>query len=114
MQGVNGETFQVAPTNQQTELSQPPVQTPQPQTPTTLTNPQAPITTSPTEVKPTEVKPPEAIKPVKTEAPIDYNTSQGRESEIQANVTNLTKTNPALLKDRNAFNQAFGYDTADQ
>lgn len=109
MQGVNGETFQVAPTNQQTELSQPPVQTPQPQTPTTLTNPQAPITTSPT-----EVKPPEAIKPVKTEAPIDYNTSQGRESEIQANVTNLTKTNPALLKDRNAFNQAFGYDTADQ
>lgn len=49
----------------------------------------------------------------KTEAPIDYNASQGRETEIQDNIANITAKNPALLKDRNAYNQAFGYETAD-
>lgn len=52
------------------------------------------------------------IKP--TEAPIDFNSSQGREQDIQSNIKQITTDNPALLKDRNAYNQAFGYDTADQ
>lgn len=55
-----------------------------------------------------------AKAPVKTDAPIDYNKSQGRESEIQKNVTDITTANPTLLKDRTAYNQAFGYATADQ
>lgn len=106
MQGVNWETFQVAPVNPQTGLSQP--QTSQPtQTPVTPTQPVAPVTA---EVPKTEI----ASTAPKVEAPIDYNTSAGRESEIQKNVSELTKTNPNLLKDRNAYNKAFGYDTADQ
>lgn len=67
-----------------------------------------------------EVKPPETVKtdvasstPTKTEPVIDYNVSAGREWEIQDNVAKITQTNPNLLKDRNAYNQAFGYETAD-
>lgn len=51
---------------------------------------------------------------IKTEAPIDYNTSVWREGEIQKNISEITAWNPTLLKDRNAFNQSFGYETADQ
>lgn len=82
MQGVNGETFQVAPTNPQTGLSQPP-QTPAPQpvqaqvTPTpepTIAGIQTPTPTP--EVKPTPIK----------EATIDYTQAKGREQEIIANL----------------------------
>ena len=76
-------------------------------TPTQVT----PATPTVAEVKPEPVKTP-TVKPI--EAPIDYNKSQGREQEIQANIKQITTDNPALLKDRNAYNQAFGYDTADQ
>jgi hypothetical protein len=72
----------------------------------------ATITPAPTEVKP--VAPVTPKTPVKTEPVIDYNVSTGREAEIQKNVTDITTANPALLKDRTAYNQAFGYDTADQ
>ena len=120
MQGVNGEIFQIAPVNPQTGLSQPtptpqpvaqPTQPVQPATPTP-----APVTPSTTSVTPTTTTPTPEVKPtpVKTEAPINYNTSVGREAEIQKNVAEITKGNPALLKDRNAFNKAFWYDTADQ
>jgi hypothetical protein len=37
----------------------------------------------------------------------------GREGEIQTNIKQITTDNPALLKDRNAYNQALGYETAD-
>ena len=113
MQGVNGEIFQIAPVNPQTGLSQPtptpqpvaqPTQPVQPATPTP-----APVTPSTTSVTPTTTTPTPEVKPtpVKTEAPINYNTSVGREAEIQKNVAEITKGNPALLKDRNAFNKAF-------
>jgi hypothetical protein len=81
----------------------------------TTTGLSAPTTTpiAPTaEVKPVATVTPKA--PVKTEPVIDYNVSTGRESAIQKNVTDITTANPALLKDRTAYNQAFGYDTADQ
>lgn len=53
-------------------------------------------------------------KPIKQEAPvIDYNTSVGRESEIQKNLQEGAKNAPALFKDRATFNAAYGYDTAD-
>lgn len=110
MQGVNGEIFQIAPVNPQTGLSaptQPVVQPTQPVQPATPTP--APVTPSTTSVTPTTTTPTSEVKPtpVKTEAPIDYNTSVGREAEIQKNVAEITKGNPALLKDRNAFNKAF-------
>lgn len=109
MQGVNGEIFQIAPVNPQTGLSQPtptpqPVVAPQPTPPPTPVTPLPTTSVTPTTTTPTpEVKP----TPVKTEAPINYNTSVGREAEIQKNVAEITKGNPELLKDRNAFNKAF-------
>lgn len=99
--GVNGETFTVAPVNPETGLSQP---TPAPAPTPTPTAPEVSTTATPTP-KPTVAS--------NVQKEVDYNTSAGRESEIQKNVSELTKTNPNLLKDRNAYNQAFGYETAD-
>ena len=66
--------------------------------------PQAPVApVAPKPVKPTTTTP----APVKTEPAIDYNSSVGRENEINTNVANITTSNPTLLKDRNAFNNAF-------
>ena len=61
-----------------------------------------------------KVKPVKPVTPTKVEPVIDFNSSQGREQDIQTNIKQITTDNPALLKDRNAYNQAFGYDTADQ
>ncbi len=88
--GVNWEQFTQAPIDQSTGLSQI----------------QAPVAPVAQEIRPSETK-------VSTNPVIDYNKSQGRESEIQKNVTEITTANPALLKDRNAYNKAFGYDMAD-
>lgn len=94
MQGVNGEIFQIAPVNPQTGLSaptQPVVQPTQPVQPATPTP--APVTPSTTSVTPTTTTPTSEVKPtpVKTEAPIDYNTSVGREQDIQKNISEITK-----------------------
>lgn len=70
-----------------------------------------PVTQNLTPTTPAPVKP---VTPTKVEPVIDYNKSQGREQDIQSNIKQITTDNPALLKDRNAYNQAFGYDTADQ
>ena len=45
---------------------------------------------------------------------VDFNVSQGREWDIQKNVTDITTTNPTLLKDRQAYDKAFWYATADE
>jgi len=45
---------------------------------------------------------------------IDYNKSEGRQEDINANLVNSTAANPALAKDRGAFDKAFGYATADE
>lgn len=55
----------------------------------------------------------ETPKQVKTEAPVDYNVSTGREADIQKNLSDITATNPALTQDRAKFDAAFGYSTAD-
>ena len=97
-----------------------PVVTPAPVAPVALENPIEKAPVAPTVTNPAnnilpEVKPtPTPVSTPKTEAPIDFNASAWRETQIQDNVTKLTQTNPALLKDRVAYNQAFGYDTADQ
>ena len=100
---VDGQQFVQAPVDPTTGLSKPLEPVAQPAQPIQA-----------------EVKAPEPIKtevasstPTKTEPVIDYNVSAGREWEIQDNVAKITQTNPNLLKDRNAFNQAFGYETAD-
>ncbi len=74
----------------------------------------APVTQIQAEVKsPEPIKTEVASSTAKTEPVIDYNVSAGREWEIQDNIAKITQTNPNLLKDRNAYNQAFGYETAD-
>jgi hypothetical protein len=110
-----------APVDPNTGLSKPLEQTQAPVVPTPAPTPIAPeikYANNPDWTPVTaEVKPIEPVKTTvasKTEAPIDYNKSQGREGDIQANIKQITTDNPALLKDRNAYNQAFGYDTADQ
>ena len=85
-------------------------QTPAPVTPT-VTPP-----TTPTQPVTPPVK--ETVTPVKTEVKattpeVNFNTSVGRENEINANLANITAGNQSLLTDRNAFNNAFGYATAD-
>lgn len=50
----------------------------------------------------------------KAGAPVpNYNTSTGREAEIQSNIDTITAGNPNLLTNRNSFNASFGYATAD-
>lgn len=122
---VNGEQFQVAPVNPQTGLSQTAQKTHE------ITQPKYTGSQELWKVWMTDqeiiaawgkvenwvqMMPAKEVttQPTKTEAPIDYNASAGREQEIQKNIAEITKGNPNLLKDRNAFNQAFGYDTADQ
>lgn len=110
VQGVNGETFQVAPVNAQGVTPQAPqsVAPVQPVTPNTPPPTQNVIPTAiPAEIKPTTPE-------TKKVEPIDFNLSQGREWDIQKNVADITSTNPTLLKDRTAYNKAFGYETADQ
>ena len=116
---TGGATLPITPTvtPEPTPAVQPqPVQAPvQPIQPKVQATPQ-PITPTP-EVKPTEIKPvtPTATPEKTTTVPqVDFNVSQGREGEIQKNIADITATNPNLLKDRNAYNQAFGYETADQ
>lgn len=87
-----------APVDPTTGLSKPLEATPTPVTPV------APVA---------EVKAPEPIKQAKTEQTVDYNVSTGREQQIQDNISKITQASPNLLKDRNAYNQAFGYETAD-
>lgn len=97
-----------------------PVATPTTVAPVALENPiekspVAPVVTNPANNILPEVKPTTApVATPKTETPIDFNASAWRETQIQDNVTKITQTNTALLKDRNAYNQAFGYETADQ
>ena len=111
MQGANWETFQVAPVNAQGVTPQAP-QSVAPVQPVTPNTPPPTQNVTPTAI-PTEIKPttPETKK---VEPTIDFNLSQGREWDIQKNVADITAWNPTLLKDRNAYNQAFGYETADQ
>ena len=115
---TGGATLPIAPTLQETpQVEQPPPLTPpvQPIQPQVQAIPQ-PITPTP-EVKPTEIKPvtPTATPEKTTTVPqVDFNVSQGREGEIQKNISDITATNPNLFRDRNAYNQAFGYETADQ
>lgn len=45
---------------------------------------------------------------------VDYNTSIGREDEIQNNLTKIMGEDQNLSKDRNAFNQKFWYENADE
>lgn len=87
------------------------------QTPTPVTPPVTPTPTPTTPVTP-PVK--ETVTPIKTEVKWtpevktpDFNTSVGRENEINQNLANITASNQALLTDRNAFNQTFWYSTAD-
>lgn len=60
-----------------------------------------------------EPKPTTKTTTDKTEVPIDYNKSTGRENEISDNLTRITGQDPGLLTDRTRFNDAFGYSTAD-
>ena len=83
----------------------------QPTTPVATTPPATP---APTETVTTTETPRATTKMAGSTPVIDYNVSTGREQEIQDNISKITQTNPNLLKDRNAYNQAFGYDTADQ
>ena len=84
------------------------------QTPT----PTAPAPLTPTPTPPVTTPVNETVTPVKTEVKatnpeVNFNTSVGRENEINANLANITASNQSLLTDRNAFNNAFGYSTAD-
>jgi len=110
VQGVNGETFQVAPVNAQGVTPQAP-QSVAPVQPVTPNTPPPTQNVTPTAI-PAEIKP--TTPETKKVEPIDFNLSQGREWDIQKNVADITSTNPTLLKDRNAYNKAFGYETADQ
>lgn len=105
--GVNWETFQVAPVNQQGITPQAP-QSVAPIQPVSPNTPPPTQNVTPT-ITPTATPEKKAVVPQ-----VDFNLSQGREWEIQKNVADITATNPTLLKDRNAYNQAFGYETADQ
>ena len=112
---TGGATIPIAPTLQETpQVEQPPPLTPpvQPIQPQVQAIPQ-PIAPTP-EVKPTTPVQPTTPKPTEVKPQVDFNVSQGREGEIQKNIADITATNPNLLKDRNAYNQAFGYETADQ
>lgn len=94
----------------------PPVTPPAPTTPTELQRDQVTGLTKPIETTPAPTTPP-VTTPTHTVAktePVDYNKSVGRESEIQKNITDITKSNPSLLKDRTAYDKAFGYATADE
>ena len=113
---TGGATLPITPTvtPEPTPAVQPqPVQAPvQPIQPQVQAIPQ-PIAPTP-EVKPTTPVQPTTPKPTEVKPQVDFNVSQGREGEIQKNIADITATNPNLLKDRNAYNQAFGYETADQ
>lgn len=101
---VDWQQFVQAPVDPTTGLSKPLEPVAQP----------APVTQIQAEVKsPEPIKTEVASSTAKTEPVIDYNVSAGREWEIQDNIAKITQTNPKLLKDRNAYNQAFGYETAD-
>lgn len=72
-------------------------------------------------VKPVETiapasTPAQKVEPVKAEITpkVNFNTSQGRETEISTNLANITTQDPGLLKDRTRFNNAFWYNTADE
>jgi hypothetical protein len=93
MQGVNGETFKVAPTNPQTGLSQPTA--PQsvapvvPTTPPPVTNVTPETTPIVPEVKKETLNP----EPIKTEAPIDFTQAKGREQDILKNLESFKSQN---------------------
>ena len=95
IQGVNGENFQVAPTNPNTGLSQP-----------------APNTVAPTPVVPEPIKAPEPIKTevtsTKIEPVIDFTKADGRESEIKTNVEGFIKS--GMTPDK--VKEASGYEMA--
>ena len=67
---------------------------------------------------PAPVKPVEAPKPTttagKTTPSVNFDSSAGREVEINSNLSRISGDNPALLQDRQAFDKAFGYATADE
>lgn len=89
MQGVNNETFQVAPINQQTGLSTPTQPTVAPSTPPPTTNITPTTTTIVPEVKTETVKP----ETIKTEAPIDFTQAKGREQDILKNLESFKSQN---------------------
>ena len=97
MQWVNGETFQVAPTNAQgistptqpTPQSVAPVQPVAPSTPAPTTNITPATTTIVPEVKTETVKP----ETIKTEAPIDFTQAKGREQDILKNLESFKSQN---------------------
>ena len=101
---VNWEKFVQANNKDMTTTVPPPVQAPPVQ---------APVIPTPTPT-PNLEKDRTVVSDNAKVQPVDYNTSVGRESQIQDNVTKLTQQNPTLLKDRNAYNQAYWYETADQ
>ena len=87
--------------------------TPAPVAPTTTPAP-APTQTSTAGVRTPNVKTQasqvSAAPTISTpKATTNFNTGVGREDEIRTNV----QTNPDAFKNRNAFNQMYGYDTAD-
>ena len=45
---------------------------------------------------------------------MDFNTSAGREAEIQKNLSEGYANAPELFKSQDAYRKAYGYDTADQ
>lgn len=100
------------PVNPSTGLSTPLPPTVQPTNPPVAPVAQPAPTTPPVTppVTPPKQDTPSPVTPPKTE---DFNTSAGRETQIQDNVSKITQQNPNLLKDRNAYNQAFWYETAD-
>lgn len=93
MQGTSGETFQVAPVNPTTGLSQPTSQTTQPVQPVTQPTTPTPVTTPPA---------------TKTEAPIDYTKAQGREQDIMTNLEKFKSQNmtPDQIKTASGYNEA--------
>ena len=112
--GVDGAKFVKAPVNAETGLSAPLPPTPTPSTPTPAPAPtpekQGDFLGDFSGIKKKEPTTPttQKVEPVK-----DFNLSTGRETEIQDNISKITQASPNLLKDRNAYNQAFGYETAD-
>jgi len=62
--------------------------------------------------KPTKT-PSESTKNGQETPVVNFDSSVGREAEINANLARISQENPNLLTDRSKFDSAFGYTTAD-
>lgn len=104
MQGVNGETFQIAPTNQglstptQTTPSVAPVQPVTPNTPPPTTNVTPTPEVAPTPVTPTAVKTPEEIRREEISAQNKATLEQNKQKFELAREDNAIKTEEANNK----------------